>query len=158
MESSTSLDSQMRFDMGHPVAAQSDGIGEQVTPHLGGSGQGRQGPTKRLDGQVPVVLALLEPAEKAIPVNLPGSRYAAVVFRDVNVNRLAGTRGDRLGLALFFDVGVKAVVHHLAVGVVDGLDEPLRVHGRREEVDLESIQVFDRDLHSPSLSLLRRAR
>ena len=61
---------------------------------------------------------------------------------------------DGRRLVLFFDVGVEAVVHHLAVGVIDGLDEPRRLRGRREEVDLEPIEVLDGDPDAARLGLL----
>src|SRR5262249_38778286 len=130
-----------RLDETQPLAAEADGVGEQVAPDSCGRGEGGQRPAERLDRQIAVIPALMEPLEEALPVDLSRAGDAPVVLGDVYVNRLGRTRGDRAGLILLLDVGVEAVVHHLAIGMIYVANEAGGLCGRREEIDLEAVEV-----------------
>ena len=103
---------------------------------------------------VAVVAARLQARPERVPVDLAGAGDAAVVLRDVDVDRLGRARGDRLRLVLLLDVRVEAVVHHLQRRVVDRADEAGRVGGGRQEVVLEPVEVLDREPDVPRLGLL----
>ena len=62
-----------------------------------------------------------------------------------------GATGDGVGLILFLDVSVEAVVHHLDVGMIHVADEFRGLSGGGQEVDFEAVEIFDRE---PDLSRL----
>src|SRR5688572_9101735 len=86
------------LDEGQPLAAEPQRVGEQVAPDLRRRRQGRQGATEGFDRQVAVVAGRLQAAEEAVPIDLARAGRAPVVLGDVDVDRLLGARGDRLGL------------------------------------------------------------
>ncbi len=62
----------------------------------------------------------------------------------MNVDGVLAAGTDGLGDTLLFDIGMEGVVHHLAVGVVDGLDESGGVSRGVDEVAFEPVEVFNR--------------
>ena len=92
--------------------------------------------------------------DQKIPVDAAGARHAAIVFGYVNMNDVLRTEAKARSLVFFLDVGVEAVVHHLDVGVVDGLDEADGLRGGREEIDLEAVEIFGGDHHAAGLGFL----
>jgi len=65
-------------------------------------------------------------------------------------------RADRIAQRALFDVRMEGVVHQLATGVIDRLDEANIIGDRRQEVTLEAIEVLDAERDTDSRRVLCR--
>src|SRR5438876_10753209 len=99
------------------------GIREQIPPHAGRRRQVRQRAAKGFDHQPAIIIGFPQRPKRLVPVHQPGPRRTPVVLTDVYMNETVAQTSDDFGDILFFDVGVKGIVHHAEIAVIDALHQ-----------------------------------
>ena len=80
---------------------------------------------------------------------------AAVIFGNMNVHGVLTTGAYGGGNIFFFNVGMKGIIHHLTVGVIDSLHEANSICSRIEEITLKAVEVLYCQCHITCLSIFR---
>lgn len=118
-------------------------VGEQGPPDSGRRRQFGHARPESLDDHPAVEARLLDRAENGGKIDLPGAGNAAVVLGHMQHADMPGNGGDRLGLALFLDMGVEGVVHDAEGGVPHALHIGPGLRHGVEEVCLEAVEGLE---------------